>query len=206
MKNLLFFVILACSVTVRSAAAPCQISTSDQQQQLREQGKNALQSARQAVKSSDDRLDTKVIAHQILARELDGNMPGDLVEGLSRELKILQVLKLANPQMLDPLIDDVTSLIDGRNQVSIADVEKKIHIVDGVFNQLDGTLASNRESRRAFKKRLNGILDAMTVSTPGKAGTYLRLKTELDPETLDLEFATQKLVLANVVIVLNSLK
>jgi hypothetical protein len=206
MKNLLFLGILACSVGLRAAATPYQTSPSDQQQQLREQGRTTLQSAHQTVKSSDEKLDTKVTAHQILARELGGSMPGDLVEGLSRELKVLQVLKLANPQMLDPIIDDVMSLIDGRHQVSIADVEKKIQIVDGVFNQLDLALASNRESRQAFKKRLNGILDAMTAANPGKAGTYLRLRTELDPDILDLEFATQKLVLVSVVVVLNSLK
>jgi len=207
MKNLLFFIVmLACSLAVAAATLPYQTSTSDPEQQLREQRKAALQSARLGVKNSAQQLDTKVTAHQILARVLEGRMPGDLAEGLNRELMILQVLKLNNPQALDPLIDDVTSITDGRHQVSITDVRKKIQSVDEVFDQVQLTLASNHESRQGFKKRLNDVVDALTVANPEKAGTYLRIKTELDPDSLDLEFATQKSILASVVIVLDSLK
>jgi hypothetical protein len=207
MKNQLLAVVLfICGASHATVVITQEASNGDQKQQLRERGRSALQSARLAVKASTESLDAKVTAHRILARDLGDRMPGDLLEGLNRELKFLQVLQESNPKALGPLIDDEMSLVDDKKEYSLADVEKMVAMVGDQFDQIQTALKSKSEVRHEFKKRLNAVVDSLIAANPGKAGTYSRVKVELDPDMLDLELAAQKSIVATLVIVLNSLK
>ena len=207
MKNLSFAVVVfICCIAPSTLAVAQEASTGDQKQQLRESAKSALQSARLAVKGSGESLNSKVEAHKILARDLGDSMPSDLAEGLNRELRVLQFLQRANSDVLGPIIDAEMSLVDEKNQVSIEDIDKMVRTADLGFDQLQTALKSKRESRQEVKKHINNIIDSLIAANPGKIPTYVTVKTELDPDMLDLEMASQKTILASLVVVLNSLK
>lgn len=207
MKSLFFAVMISiCGTASIAVAMPYQASKSGQQQQLQEQRRSTLQSARTLIKASALDLDTNVASQKILGRALGDQMPGDLVEGLIFELKYIQLLRNADAQALVPIVDAETSLVDGKNEYSIADVEKMITSVDDVLGQIGSLLKSKHEPRQAYKKRMSDIIDVLIRTNPKDAGTYIKVKIQLDPDLLDQELATQRSILTSLFLVLQSLR
>lgn len=166
-----------------------------------------LHDVRVILNGSVEQLSRTATAHQLLAQELGNAMPGDLAQGLSRELKLLEILLKIDTGILPPIIDAEQSIAEEKQEYTVSKVQGMIATVQQIHQQLDTALTEQREARQACKRRLSGVIDALIAANPGKAPTYRGIKADLDPDMLDRQYGgAQKAALAALVLSLDQLK
>jgi hypothetical protein len=182
-----------------------QMISKENRQLIREQITSRLALPQAAIKNSVDTLNRKIVAHKAFADDLGNQMSDELAVCLNRELNIIQALQLGNRQAFPPVIALIRSIANDEKTHSVQELEKAAGTVKDSYDLLDKTLQGKSDARRACKDRLNAAINDRIVRSPAMAGTYARIRAELDPISLDLELVRHWAILTNLVIDIEAL-
>lgn len=197
---------ILCVLVICCLAQPIVLAQNTGKAALLQQAQQTFASALENLDRVDKRLKEKEQAHIFFAKFVDKSTPEALVRGLSIEIDILKKLIETNE-----LVGKVVIVVNrvARNEglnTTLAEAGEKLQSIDDGLKGLQKTLAQHAGARQSFKLRLQQMTDRLSAANPGNTSSLIRLRVELDPESLDRELSQQRQIISSVLTTINVVK